>query len=386
MLEVIKYLNGVHKYNPKAALQQLEEEFGIKHSIDERMPELVVLNYCQIKSPKRHPITLECRSLVLEMPEYDFGVPAPSIAEPWTVVSRAFDRFFNYGETETAYNALYLKGFEKRDGSLLSFFYHNIYGWLYRTKSMISPVTKVNSTAITWKEMIENAAGSMGRVCPFLEAYSEDNDYTFITEVTSVHNRVVTRYSTEEITLLAIRNNKTGEYADLKGLNIPWWNYPTEHTFESMDDCVKYVSSLPELQEGLVMYNRLGEPVCKVKNPTYVIAHHMKGETGLTENRIVDLIFKGEYSEYLAVFPEDTDVIMPYVRSYASILAEASKLWESVKHIADIKEFAFSVKDSGLQDFMFRKRQGIEFEEHLHNVLPTRRRSIMHSYLLKESV
>src|SRR3990172_3567425 len=46
---------------------------------------LVVLNYNQIESEKHNDIVKECRGLIL-------GVGS------WIIVSRAFDRFFNYGE------------------------------------------------------------------------------------------------------------------------------------------------------------------------------------------------------------------------------------------------------------------------------------------------
>ena len=64
---------------------KLTEEFGIRVK---RYPaeNMVVLNYDQIESPKYEPIARECRSLVLNY--------------QGDVVSRSFDRFFNYGEGE----------------------------------------------------------------------------------------------------------------------------------------------------------------------------------------------------------------------------------------------------------------------------------------------
>lgn len=84
-LEVQKYLRS------GKTLEQLTSELGIKvthHSSDP----LVILNYCQIDSPKFHPITLECRGLVLEK-------------QSWNIVARSFKRFFNFGEENPSLNS-----------------------------------------------------------------------------------------------------------------------------------------------------------------------------------------------------------------------------------------------------------------------------------------
>jgi hypothetical protein len=64
------------------SLSSLNENYGIKTTIRD---DLVILNYSQIDSPKKHPIVMECRGLVLEIPSY-------------RIVARSFPRFFNWGE------------------------------------------------------------------------------------------------------------------------------------------------------------------------------------------------------------------------------------------------------------------------------------------------
>lgn len=66
---------------------------------------LRVLNYDQISSPKMHPVVMECRALKLD--------------QDGNVVSRAFDRFFNYGEGDTKnFDFSDCTVFEKADGCL----------------------------------------------------------------------------------------------------------------------------------------------------------------------------------------------------------------------------------------------------------------------------
>lgn len=204
MLNVQAYLldRNDQNHEPLAALEALKEDFGIKHSIWE--DQLVVLNYCQIESPKTHDITLECRSLVLEL-------------GTWEVVSRSFDRFFNLGELGEVTEGFIPTPFdgmsrfrnmafhEKMDGSLIGIF--NYKGqWLYRTRSVIMPVAEVNGKSwVTWKELIEEATNFPG-CCEYL-----DSELTYILEVVSRDNRVVVDYEGRNAYLLGIRD-KNGKY------------------------------------------------------------------------------------------------------------------------------------------------------------------------------
>ena len=78
----------VQKFLKSNSLKDLSDQYGIKVKEHEHF---VGLNYHQIKSPKAHPITIECRSLKLHKDEN------------WTIAGRAFDRFFNYGESPEQY-------------------------------------------------------------------------------------------------------------------------------------------------------------------------------------------------------------------------------------------------------------------------------------------
>ena len=86
-MKVQEYLRG--KGDPLQALATLKEDLGICYKVYEE-DGIVILDYDQIESPKTHPIVIECRSLILAYPEFD-------------VVSRKYDRFFNYGEAPDLY-------------------------------------------------------------------------------------------------------------------------------------------------------------------------------------------------------------------------------------------------------------------------------------------
>lgn len=330
-MEVLKYL-ATH------TLQQLSEEFAIKVSQNELYPELYVLNYNQIDSPKTHPITLECRSLVLG--SVDQG-------RTFFVVSRAFDRFFNYSENDYSPDISKLTCYEKLDGSLVSVF--NYKGeWLYRTKSMIMPTLTINGFDRTWKDLIESTLQwdmlCTKRTFPAI---------TLIFEVVGMENRVVVRYEEERAYLLAIRDNHTGDYLDIA---LAGMNTPRKYTFTSTEDCMKSVKELPNLEEGYVAYDEFGVPVCKIKSPAYLVAHRIKGE-GLSPKRIRELVVINEQDEYLAVFPEDAKYFTDYVNAWVDLQWRLKSIERIYCNVADQKEFALYVKDFPFSSVLFQSKK-----------------------------
>lgn len=378
-MEVIKYLENASKAQHDmgsevgfgiSPLTMLNDELGIKCSVSEMYPRLVVLNYCQISSPKYHPITLECRSLVLEIPEEG--------GSEWKLVSRSFDRFFNHGETDSGYNMDSLVAHEKLDGSLIGLFYYDG-EWLYRTKSMIMPTSSIIGEGLTWKDLIEGQLGE-----GWYKGYSLNKEATFILEVTSPENRIVTRYTDRRLTLLSARHITGMYYPDnfLDSLSIMvGWGRPRRYTFSSMNECIESARNLKDLKEGYVIYDQYNEPVCKVKSPTYICAHHMRGEDGLTPKRICNLVITGETAEYLSVFEEDSDAIQPYIDAYNAIIMDTSSLWSKHCAIVNNKEFAAAVIDSPVSNILFKMRQGKSVSEAFNTFNDIYKRSLILKYL-----
>lgn len=321
------------------ALDALHAEYGIKYNIWE--DKLVVLNYSQIDSPKFHPITIECRSLVLDLKTFE-------------VVSRSFDRFFNHGEDERLKGKLDMAMMtvdEKVDGSLIGLFYYAGV-WLYRTKSMIMPDTVINNNVegITWKDRIEEALPEVHN------AGNLNKGTTYILELTCRENRVVTKYPCETglLTLLAMRNNESGRYnQSKKTLNEVCVNFgfrsPRTYSFRTFEECAIAAKELRNLEEGYVLYDHCGVPCVKLKNPAYVAAHHLRGEGCLTEKRILDLVVMNETDEYLTIFPEDFGVFKPYMAASCTLEFKLLELCAYVDAFQltgmSKKTFALSVKD-----------------------------------------
>lgn len=330
------------EYIKQNGLEKLNQEFGV---ITKIYPEgLIVLNYDQINSPK-NDITNECRGLILDK---DFNI-----------VSRSFDRFFNYGENFATFNPETTVAYEKVDGSLIKIY--NWEGiWYVSTRGTAFAESGVNGWNITFKDMVFKALGLTSE----FEFQDKCNTWlnhtsTYICEITGVENRVVTRYQGYALWLLRERDNQTGNYYQVPQIIIENFGFvePSEFTFKTISDCLETAKHLPDLQEGYVMYDN-GIPVCKVKSPAYVAVHHIRGE-GLSPKRIAELVVINEQEEYLTYFEEDRKHFTPYVDALSTALTEAQEVFDKAITCETQKEFALWVKDYSFAFILFQaKRNG----------------------------
>lgn len=395
-MKTVQYLNEklVEGCTMLQALEQLKNDLGIKYSIFDEYG-LVVLNYCQIESPKRNEIVRECRSLVLALPYEDYQPPVNTPVElledycQWfQVASRSFDRFFNYGETEEEIDVTQLTFYDKLDGSLIGVFCHNGQ-WLYRTRSVIMPVSVVDELAgVTWNGLIEAALG-WDNFVSYVEKSGVD-DITFILEVVSPHNRIVTSYGEPNAYLLCIRNHGGAHMTpdDVLAVSLAGyfgWKIPDSFQFTNYSDCVNSQQSRRNLEEGVVGYNEDGVPVCKVKNPAYVAAHHLRGEGVLTPRRVVDLININEWSEYLAVFPRDEERILPWVKAKETLDFEVEEVYDTLQHIENQKEFALEAIKHPYQSILFNLRKGLTYTEAWGKLSVDNQVALLHNIIKKEN-
>lgn len=334
-------------FSQEQAIEQLTADLAIKAKVYQE-DDLVVLNYNQIELPKTNPIVIECRGLILKLSTFE-------------VVSRSFDRFFNIGEVpETCadFDITRATVFEKADGSLIKLYRYDG-RWNVSTRGTAFAETE-NYTGSTFSDM----------VC---EAFQVDNlnavnmneweECTFIFEFTSPLNRVVTPYDKPEMILLAIRNNRSGEYhTDLTAasnvLSCNHLNHRVVKTFDfkNEDQLKSAAESLPNLQEGYVCWDSVSNKRIKIKSPAYLAVHKLRGETTPTPKRIMALVLTKEQDEYLAYFPEDKPLFDPYTWALVDLENAIKNKWEEVKQIESQKDFAMKVKTLPYSGSLFQAR------------------------------
>lgn len=359
-MQVIEFIrNNSVTEDLREGLEKLTIQLGI---IVKYVDDLIVLNYNQIDSPKTHPIVIECRSLILE-------------AGTLKVVSRSFDRFFNYGEALNVMPVIDWNkavAYEKVDGSLIKIYHHKD-RWNISTKGTAYGESDCMGYGITFAELVHKALGckndkefqrimDRSTMCPFT---------TYIFELTSVENRVVKRYEGYKLHFLASRYNDSGIYntKDERSWILEMMQYGTgigefvevaqAYSFATDEDCVRTAQSLKDLDEGYVIYQD-GVPVAKIKSPAYVAVHHIRGE-GLNPKRIMQLVLTNEQDEYLQYFPEDRVVMQPYIDAKKDLELDIVAMYNATNHIESQKDFARVVGPLSYKAAMFSARlKGID--------------------------
>ncbi len=339
-MKVQEYLRG--KNDTLQALAALKEELGVRYKVYEE-DGIVILDYDQIESPKTHPIVIECRSLILSYPEFD-------------VVSRKYDRFFNYGEAPDLYadfsfdDAIVM---EKADGSLIGVYYNpKTARWEISTRGM----AKAEGDHLfggSWRQKVQEAFG-----------FKDEADFqkrcddifwrtsTYIFEYCSPENRIVTKYAEPHMVLTGVRCNATGEEAvfiEARYIGIIFGDLrvrsPKIYSAENMDELIEYANSLPNLEEGFVVRCQKTNKRVKIKSKTYLVAHKLRGNDAVpTRKNVLSLVLEGEVSEWKLYFPEWASMTDECAAEVDQFLKDADELFYSNNHIRNQKEFAQSIQ------------------------------------------
>jgi hypothetical protein len=190
-----------------------------------------------------------------------------------------------------------------------------------------------------------------------------ENDIVPIFEYVAPHNRVVLKYSKEELILLRLRDNKTGKHIDIKNhvdklgsIKIA----PFKDDFVDLDSLIELTGTEVD-KEGYVVQavDENGKDFFfKLKTPWYCERHGLLTEDLYKENIILGYILDDKIDDILGQIPEDEkearDRIYKLVDIVKKAIAEKShdvdKLYaEFVKMNRSKRDFA--IKYSRHKDF-----------------------------------
>jgi len=299
--------------------------------------DLYIIKYNQIRSDFSYTAVRQCRGIILEK-----GTNK--------VICRAFDKFFNFGETHAAkidWNSARVE--EKIDGSIIKLFYYN--GWRIATNGVInahkaSLNTGIDTYGKTFGYLFISVALRMNLVIREL-----DKNFTYMFELVSPYNRVVVPYKIDFIYHIGTRETLTGKELDI---NIGV-SKPRKYRFNSIEDIIRAAEELPFDNEGYVVVDKNWNRI-KIKSPAYVAIHHLKDNGAINRRRILDIIRKNEYEEFISYFPE-------YEGDASKISIELSKFCVNLgidamksrdKKLETRKDFAMWAKTKTCPDFLFK--------------------------------
>lgn len=298
------YLNKYYKEVDNIE-KDFEEKFGI---IVKREDDLFLFKYNMIDANWDEDITWSARGHILR--HTDNG---------WEWVNRPFDKFFNLAEgkcpvfddVEFTKNINNTNLVTKEDGSLISVWYDNVKEmWRLSTSGNITSIT-VNDTGKTFLDLFEGVLGTSLEY--FMDGLGRDVSWLF--ELTTYENKIVSEYETERIYFLGARCHESGELFNQETLDkIPRREWLLKRhikifrpeTFELNDlnidnkeDLEKWVNNLTRSDckhnEGVVGYVN-GIPTFKLKKEDYLLRHRVGGgDPAHSRNIVIDSIMVGNF-------------------------------------------------------------------------------------------
>lgn len=214
------------------------------------------------------------------------------------LMSRPFHKFFNVNEREeTQVNVIDVNQphiiMEKMDGSMIRPIL--VDGYLRLATKM--GVTEVSMQAETWLA----AHSHSEHLKQWLRSCIELG-ITPIFEWVSPHNQIVLAYEKSNLVLLAMRENKTGEYNYMQFADVPFTVVPMYGSVGG--NLAEYIERQREAEgrEGDIIRFADGH-MLKVKNDWYVRIHKTI-ERVIFDRNIVNLIINEEIDDVLPMLPQ----------------------------------------------------------------------------------
>lgn len=287
--------------------------------------------------------------------------------------SRPLHKFFNIGELpETQMHVVetlmdmgkVYRVMDKRDGS------------------MVHPVRVNNEIYLKTKKTFTSDAAKLATKCMH-EKYSEyekfchaciEEGITPIFEFTSPKNRIVLPYAQDELRLLHIRNNVTGEYVDNPGVYAKrmGFNVLTGDEYELMKfgpkDIVESMEK-DEDKEGYVIQFDDGSMV-KGKTQWYLQLH--RTIVFVRERDVAEMVINenvDDYKSYVASSSQSDEqmdkieaIEHRVLETVRRIESEVEKAFAEVSHITDRKEVVMKLQGSKWFNAVMTRYNGKEFD------------------------
>lgn len=134
--------------------------------------------------------------------------------------------------------------------------------------------------------------------------WSLDNDYVAVFEYVAPHNRIVLKYRDEELILLRLRDNKTGEYLDLSAFSDVIGSVRVAPSYSlSLDELVQSAKSAEGIEGWIVQFD--SGLFLKVKTAWYCERHGLLTCDLYREHVLVGYVLDEKIDDILGQIPED---------------------------------------------------------------------------------
>ena len=332
MLAIIEYIR-------KNGLEKAISEFNL---ICKEYEHKILLKYNQIESNMSIPEVQDCRGVILEK-------------GTWNVMSLAFRKFFNSGETHAAkidWDTAHI--LNKEDGTMIQVYwdwYKEV--WFAATTGTAEGEGEVNNKyGTTFNELFWDTVISKYTFNTCLL----DKNHNYVFELTTPYNIVVTPHGESSAKLLAVRNILTLKelsqfdlFMVSESLGIPLVK-SYDLNVGNADELAKTLVGMPWSEEGYVVRDANDNRV-KIKNPAYLAVHHLKGKTA--EHNIMTIVKTNEIEEFASTFPGRKEELYRLKEAYDELVSKLESIWSELDEIRpsdassdERKRFAMSLMET----------------------------------------
>jgi hypothetical protein len=334
--------------------EAMMENFGVRVTTE---GDLALLKYADSGAKWTEALTHECR-----------GVIVRQVGDQWHVVSRPWNKFWNLhegycpirGKVHEHTDALVLH--EKADGTCIHVWWDDVREvWRASTLGTITPMA-LHGKGQTFDALFWETSG----IRPFLDYLHRGSTYLF--ELCTPHNRIVTKYERPHVVFLGARRNADGAYYDthyhvlgsqMEAATMGSIRRPHGHVVSTLglrtdEDLVAWVEAQSndprygQWPEGFVAY--LGNaPVAKIKNQRYLQLHAVGGgDVATARKRVQQALFGGTIDDVEQALVDDLVVHLEALRaSVRHMSAEAIHTMNAALAdgpFTDRKAFALAVQ------------------------------------------
>ena len=288
----------IEEYIKEHGLKKIIEDYKL-HVKSYPNRNVMIINHQRYKT-EQNEITIQCRGVVLHEENGNYNV-----------ICRPMDKFYNDFEKERPLFD-FTEGvdvYEKADGSLIKVYYHNNEFKIATNRTAFAEgpcngPTEFNS----YKEFVLFTFGCANKEEFQVFMKNQDKNLTYMFELVSPNNKIITEYKKSEMILLAARHTKTGVYVDVN--TFPNVRKPIKYNkngkLYTQDECKELFYNLRDDEEGFVLINASGLRQ-KLKNPPYLerirqnqtktldIQHKRKSDSN---TELVNAVVKGKEADF----------------------------------------------------------------------------------------
>ena len=255
------------------------------------------------------------------------------------------EKFFNINENKgtqlTDLNKLKIKSvYNKEDGSVISF--------------VKLPNGKVVAKSkASFDSYQANKANFIYNNDNYIKSFVNDmlnNEIVPIFEYVSPFNKIVINYTNDELILLKLRDNETGEYINIDNITEEW-NIKVPEKFNYTLDELEELSKSVEYKEGWVIEFDNGLKA-KKKTEWYFSLHKLFTEDLNKENYLIEKIIKEEIDDVISILDNSPyhDFIREKVNKITNLISKyiddksnkVNELYDVYNSYTNIKEFVIN--------------------------------------------